>query len=244
MHLATARWSFVCCLGIAVGWTYAAANPVQVAQEKKDQSAEDKEAAKDKGQPEPKKGPDKKVGVIPDLDQILPKDMQKMLTPAQLQQLRLSLERARQQLDQARQQMDRARQLPGFQGRARFSRGVNRLGARLEQPSEVLVEQLGLPPGHGLVLATVQPDSAAAKAGLKKNDVLLELGGKKVAQRPAEFLPILDEFKTGDKVDAVILRGGKKETVKDVVLPEIPANRFNVPNVRPRLRAPKAQPQN
>ena len=84
--------------------------------------------------------------------------------------------------------------------------------------------------------------------GLKNNDILLELGGKKVASQPSEFLKALNEFKTGDKVDAVVLRKGKRETVKDVTLPDVPKGfgpgfpggpNFQIPNL-PAL--PQSQP--
>src|SRR5437660_287970 len=80
-----------------------------------------------------------------------------------------------------------------------------------------------------------QPDLPAAKAGLKTHDILLELGGKAVPSEVGDFMKALNEFKTGDKVDAIVLRKGKKETVKGVTLPEVPAPnnplqfRFQVP---------------
>src|SRR5262245_31063285 len=57
---------------------------------------------------------------------------------------------------------------------------ASRLGARLEAPPAALADQLDLPRGQGLLLTEVESDSAAAKAGLKRNDVLLELDGKPV----------------------------------------------------------------
>ncbi len=80
------------------------------------------------------------------------------------------------------------------------------------------------------MLHNVKADSAAAKAGLKNHDILLELGSKKVSSQVNEFVKVLNEFKTGDKVAAVVVRKGKKETVKDVTLPEVPkANPFGIP---------------
>ncbi|MFO0966414.1 MAG: PDZ domain-containing protein [Gemmataceae bacterium] len=101
-----------------------------------------------------------------------------------------------------------------------------RLGISVSKPAAALAEQLNLPEGQGLVLESVSAGSAGAKAGLKKNDILLELGGKKITNDVSALVKALDGFKTGDKVDAVILRMGKKETVKDLVMPEAPKGGF------------------
>ena len=88
---------------------------------------------------------------------------------------------------------------------------ANRLGGQLTQPSGTLVEQLGLPQGEGLVLHSILVDSAAAKAGLKNHDILLEFGGKKVPSNLTEFSKLLNSFKKDEAVDVVILRKGKRK---------------------------------
>ncbi|MBY0233119.1 MAG: PDZ domain-containing protein [Gemmataceae bacterium] len=95
-----------------------------------------------------------------------------------------------------------------------------RLGAPVQRPSETIIEQLDLPKDQGLVLGKPSKDSPAGKAGLKAHDVLLELGGKAVGSDPAKLDGLLKELKPGEAVDAVILRKGKKETVKGLKLPE------------------------
>jgi serine protease Do len=99
-----------------------------------------------------------------------------------------------------------------------------RLGAVLGEPGATLVDQLDLPKGQGMVLEEVKPDSAAAKAGLKDHDILLELNGKTVPSDERGFAKLVEEIKPNAPVDAVVLRKGKKETVKGVSLPEAPAN--------------------
>jgi membrane-associated protease RseP (regulator of RpoE activity) len=98
-----------------------------------------------------------------------------------------------------------------------------RLGAAVEKPSETLAEQLELPKDQGLVVREVATDSAAAKAGLKAHDILLELDGKAVSNDPEEFRKALERIKPDATVDAVVLRKGKKETVKGLTLPEAKA---------------------
>jgi hypothetical protein len=98
-----------------------------------------------------------------------------------------------------------------------------RLGARVEPPGETLSEQLDLPKGRGLVVREVLPDSAAAKAGLKRHDVLLELNGKPVPDQIGGLVQLMNDIKADAKVDAVVVRKGKKETIKGLSLPEAKA---------------------
>jgi membrane-associated protease RseP (regulator of RpoE activity) len=106
--------------------------------------------------------------------------------------------------------------LPDPAGRA----GQGRLGVTATAPGDTLAEQLDLPRGQGLVLEEVRPDSAAAKAGLKAHDILLELNGKPVPDNPEEFARRLQEVKADTGVDVVVLRKGQRETIKGLKLPE------------------------
>lgn len=95
-----------------------------------------------------------------------------------------------------------------------------RLGARVEPPSATLTDQLDLPKGQGLVLRELLPDSAAAKAGFKPHDVLMELNGKAVPNRIEGLANMLADIKPDATVEVVVVRKGKKETIKDIKLPE------------------------
>ena len=147
-------------------------------------------------------------------------------------------------------QLPQLPQLPQFRGRLGGLRGFNlnplgrqqqqqepRLGARIEKPSAALVDQLDLPKGQGLVIEDVLNGSAAAKAGLKPNDILLELNGKPVPSDPAEFRQMLRDVKPDTKVDAVVMRKTRKETIKGLSLPKVrevrqqPGFNFQFPNV-------------
>jgi len=98
--------------------------------------------------------------------------------------------------------------------------GGVRLGVRVERPSEVLSSQLDLPAGQGQVVTDVPPESVAGKAGLKPNDILLEIGGKPVSSNFADFHKVLADIKPDTPVDVVVMRKGKKETIKGMKLPE------------------------
>jgi hypothetical protein len=95
----------------------------------------------------------------------------------------------------------------------------SRLGAQVKKPSADLADQLDLPKDQGLVIVEVMKESAAAKAGLKANDIILELAGKPVSSDPGAFLRFVRELKGNEEVPAIVLRKGHKEKVT-VKVPE------------------------
>jgi membrane-associated protease RseP (regulator of RpoE activity) len=135
-------------------------------------------------------------------------------------------EHAQAMLRQMRQSMDMARQMTrGMPGRFPFfgPPAEGRLGVVASKPGATLVEQLDLPEGQGLVVEEVQPDSAAARAGVKPHDILLELNGKPVPDSVPELAKQLDDIQAEKPVEAVVLRKGKRETIKGLSLPEAKA---------------------
>ena len=95
------------------------------------------------------------------------------------------------------------------------------LGVGVEEASEALMDQLGLDAGVGLVVTQVSADSPAAKAGLKKNDLLVELAGQSLVH-PAQLRKLVQARKPGDEVKLVLYRGGKKHT-ESATLEQAPA---------------------
>ena len=96
--------------------------------------------------------------------------------------------------------------------------GPVRLGVVFERPSAVLSEQLDLPEQVGVVVVEVQPGSPAEKAGLRKNDVVVKLGGKDAPSELTRFQELVAGLKSGEKLEVVLYRKGKKETVKGLEL--------------------------
>lgn len=94
-----------------------------------------------------------------------------------------------------------------------------RLGVRMEKLNAVTAEQLGLEANVGIAVAGVVPGSAAEKAGLKANDIILAFGGKPVSDNPEDFIRQVNGAKGDEKIDLVVMRKGKKVDVKGVVLP-------------------------
>jgi len=71
---------------------------------------------------------------------------------------------------------------------------------------------LGLKPGEGLVVNFVSPDSPAAKADVKKNDVLVDFEGQMLVD-PIQLRKLVRMHAEGDTVKLTFYRGGKKQTV-------------------------------
>ncbi len=92
------------------------------------------------------------------------------------------------------------------------AREVTWLGVATEETSDALASQLGLESGQGLLVNYVEPESPAAKAGLQKHDVLVELGDQMLVL-PAQLRKLVQLKKEGDTVKLVLHRGGKKQTV-------------------------------
>jgi hypothetical protein len=89
---------------------------------------------------------------------------------------------------------------------------VTWLGVYTEEASEVLSAQLNLKPGAGLVISYVAENSPAAKAGLQKNDVLVELGDQLLVH-PAQLSKLIRSQKDGDPVKLTLYRRGSQQTV-------------------------------
>src|SRR5262249_42047126 len=101
------------------------------------------------------------------------------------------------------------------------SLGASRLGAALESPSAAVANQLDLPAGQGQVVKSVQANSAAAKAGIQANDIILEIDGKAVSSSLPEFEKAVNSLKPETAVEVVVLRKGQKMTIKGLMVPRI-----------------------
>ncbi|QJW96309.1 S1C family serine protease [Frigoriglobus tundricola] len=105
--------------------------------------------------------------------------------------------------------------LPGFVNPARAPERP-RLGVRIEPLAPVVADQLGL--DAGVAIAGVVEGSAAEKAGFKAHDILVEFAGKGLSD-PADLVRRLSDMKPGEKVDAVVVRKGKRVELKGIDLP-------------------------
>jgi serine protease Do len=81
-----------------------------------------------------------------------------------------------------------------------------RLGLTVQDVTPDIAESLGLERAEGIVITSVQPDSVAAGAGLRRGDVILEVNRKKIANT-TEFKNIVTEAKSGENLLFLIRRG-------------------------------------
>ena len=86
------------------------------------------------------------------------------------------------------------------------------LGVSTEEAPDAVSSQLGLHSGDGLVVIFVQPESPAAKAGVKKNDVLVEMGDQLLVH-PGQLRKLVRRQKEGDTVNLTLYRSGKKQAL-------------------------------
>jgi beta-lactamase regulating signal transducer with metallopeptidase domain len=203
---------------------------------KKEKDATKAPANKDEPKKEEKK-PEKKNDLLPgfpDVDDLF-KGLPGGLDDETAKMIRQQLEMTRKLMEQLQKQVPGAGlpqlpggglvpfpQLPNLNRLPRTRGGMvpeGRLGAYVDKPSAALADQLDLPKNQGLVIQELRDDSAAAKAGLKQHDILLELNGKAVPSDPAEFSKVLKEIKPDQAVDAVVMRKTRKETIKGLKLP-------------------------
>jgi membrane-associated protease RseP (regulator of RpoE activity) len=84
-----------------------------------------------------------------------------------------------------------------------------------------LQEELGLADNEGLVVAQVEADSGAEKAGLKANDVLVKINNKVVPSDVDRFSKLVKDQKADEAIDLVVVRDGKEQTLKDAQMPAL-----------------------
>jgi serine protease Do len=81
------------------------------------------------------------------------------------------------------------------------------LGMTVQNVTPELAKSLGLNRADAVVITSVEPQSAAAAAGLQRGDVILEVDRNKISNA-AELRKILDQAKPGANLLFLIQRGG------------------------------------
>ncbi len=87
------------------------------------------------------------------------------------------------------------------------------LGVYIQDVTRELAESFGLAKPMGALVAKLLPGSPAEKAGVQVGDIILEYNGVPV-ERSAELPPLVGRTRVGKEAELVILRQGKKMTLK------------------------------
>jgi membrane-associated protease RseP (regulator of RpoE activity) len=90
--------------------------------------------------------------------------------------------------------------------------GGSWLGVETQEVSSEKAKTLKLSSERGALIGKVLPDSPAAKAGLKENDVVTEINGQRV-EGTAQFRRMIREIPGGRSVQLSVWREGKQQTI-------------------------------
>jgi serine protease Do len=90
--------------------------------------------------------------------------------------------------------------------------GASWLGVESQEISSEKAKELKLPAERGVLLERIVPDSPAAKAGLKDNDVITEVNGQRV-EGAAQFHRMIHEIPAGRSAQFTVWRDGRAQTI-------------------------------
>jgi len=111
--------------------------------------------------------------------------------------------------------VDRAfRNIPFDFGELPFSGERARLGATLMPISDQLLEHFGA--ANGVLVSTVTPESAGARAGLKAGDVITTVNERRV-ERPSDVTSALRDAGAGGNIRLRVIRDRKEMTLNATV---------------------------
>lgn len=94
------------------------------------------------------------------------------------------------------------------------------LGVQIQPIGRDLADGLGLKDARGALVNQIQPDTPAAKAGLKPGDAIVAVDGRPV-KNPRDLARLVAGFDPGSKVKLTVSRDGKERQV-DVELGRLP----------------------
>ncbi|MGA2096206.1 MAG: PDZ domain-containing protein [Candidatus Acidiferrum sp.] len=90
--------------------------------------------------------------------------------------------------------------------------GASWLGVESQEVNSDKARELKLPAERGVLLQRIVPDSPAAKAGLKENDVITEINGQRV-EGATQFRRMIHEIPAGRNVQFTVWRDGHAQTI-------------------------------
>lgn len=162
-----------------------------------------------------------------ELDEAL-KKLEGKLSPDQTKKIRAAIENAMKQVPN-NVQMQRFELVvpqkvvqPKIAQDLIVSQPPGRLGVAYASPSDVLADHLNLEKNSGILVTKVFPKTPAEKVGFQANDVIVEFASQKVTRDLKEFVVLIRDLPAKKKVNAVVIRKGKRRTLKGIELGAAP----------------------
>ncbi|MFI5002149.1 MAG: DegQ family serine endoprotease [Reyranellales bacterium] len=87
------------------------------------------------------------------------------------------------------------------------------IGVSYQSVTDDIADSFGLDRAHGVLVANVVADGPAAKAGLKRNDIIINFGGQDVPDL-RRFPRLVANARVGSTVDVTVWRQGKEQPLK------------------------------
>jgi serine protease Do len=85
------------------------------------------------------------------------------------------------------------------------------LGVAIQDLTQEMVEYYNLKDRNGVLVAQVFENDPADKAGIKAQDIIISVNGKKI-ESSRELTSMIADLKVGEKAKVVVLRNGKEKT--------------------------------
>jgi C-terminal processing protease CtpA/Prc len=94
--------------------------------------------------------------------------------------------------------------------------GSSWLGVETHEVTADKAKEVKLSAERGVFLGKIVPDSPAAKAGLKENDVVTEINGQRV-EGAAQFRRMIHEIPAGRSIQLTVWRAGRSQTISAIL---------------------------
>jgi serine protease Do len=105
--------------------------------------------------------------------------------------------------------------IPQLESKGKVVRGM--IGVQVQNVTPELAKSFGMTEAHGALVAEVNPESPAAKAGIQQGDIIIEFNGTPIHEMN-ELPRMVASLAPGSKAALKVLREGKEKTMNLTVV--------------------------